>query len=253
MAPIKRKAAVHEDRSTAKKSNTTTRARNKTKKAAATAFNAVFNTTELLEMVLVGIDTKTLLLAQRVNRKWRAVISDNHQLQQKLFMRLATREEAIALGMVQADARLLQVDNMDTDPMNTVEAIEAYATADWFVLLNPLAADDRRDIFFAARLATGSREREAEDHKSQSWQRMYATMPPPQQLYIRASLNKGRNLRPGTGTEYTVNCNRTLGQAMAWVEAVLVRDGLPRPVWNGSEIGLPHWRQRRRNDDELRS
>ncbi|KAK5725290.1 hypothetical protein LTR17_013053 [Elasticomyces elasticus] len=249
MAPSKRKAAVHEEKSTAKKSNTTTRARNKTKKAAAKAFNAVFNTTELLEMILVGVDTKTLLLAQRVNRKWRAVISDNHQLQQKLFMRLATREEAIALGMVQPVARLLQVYNIDTDSM---EAVESYATAERFVLLNPLAADDRRDISFAVRLATGSRGREAEDHKSQSWQRMYATMPPPQQLFIRASLNKGRSVRPGTGTEYTVNGNRTLGQAMAWVGAVLVRDGLPRPVWNRSEIGLPHWRQRRQNDDEPR-
>ncbi|KAK4902714.1 hypothetical protein LTR27_000653 [Elasticomyces elasticus] len=252
MGPIKRKAAVHEDRSTAKKSKTTTQARNKTKKVAAMAFNAVFNTTELLEMILVSVDTKTLLLAQRVNRKWRAVISNNHQLQQKLFMRLATREEAIALGMVQLDARLLQVYNMETDPMDIVETVESYATAERFVLLNPLAADDRPDIFFAARLATGSREREAEDHKSQSWQRIYATMPPPQQLYIRASLNKGRSVRPGTGTEYTVNGNRTLGQAMAWVEAVLVRDGLPRPVWNCSEIGLPHWRQRRRNEDEPR-
>ncbi|KAK5698195.1 hypothetical protein LTR97_007156 [Elasticomyces elasticus] len=252
MAPIKRKAAVHEDRSTAKKSNTTTRAHNKTRKAAAMAFNAVFNTTELLEMILLGIDTKTLLLAQRVNRKWRAVISDNHQLQQKLFMRLATREEAIALGMVQRDERLLQVYNMHTESMDTVEAVDSYATAERFVLLNPLAANDSRNIFFASRLATSSRRRDAEDHKSQSWQRMYATMPPPQQLYIRASLDKGRSVRPGTGTEYTVNGNRTLGQAMAWVEAVLVRDGLPRPVWNRSEIGLPHWRQRRRNDDELR-
>ncbi|KAK5718420.1 hypothetical protein LTR15_008147 [Elasticomyces elasticus] len=232
MAPKKRKAAVHEDKSTAKKSKTTTRARNKTRKAAVMAFNAVSNTTELLEMILVGVDTKTLLLAQRVNRKWRAVISDNHQLQQKLFMRLATREEAIALGMVQPDARLLQVYNMDTESMDTVEAVDSYATAERFVLLNPLAATDRRNVFFASRLATSSRRRDPEDHKSESWQRMYAAMPPPQQLYIRASLNKGWSVRPGTGTEYTVNGNRTLGEAMTWVEAVLVRDGLPRPVWN---------------------
>ncbi|KAK5732907.1 hypothetical protein LTR17_010180 [Elasticomyces elasticus] len=251
MATNKRKAAVRAEQSITKMSKSTTRARNLTEKMASKAANAVLSTTELLEMILVDVDTKTLLLGQRVNRKWQAVISENKQLQQKLFMRLATRSEAIALGMVQRDARLLQIYHMDIESIDSVQAVDSYAAAERFVLVIPLAAYDRWDMFFTARLATGSREREAEDHKSESWQRMYATMPPPPQLYIRASLNKARDVRPGTGTEYTVNGDRTLGQAMAWVEAVLVRDGLPRPVWGRSEVGLPHRRQRWRiNDDE---
>ena len=41
---------------------------------------------------------KTLLLAQRVNHKWQAVISTNQQLQKKLFMLPPTFDEAIELS-----------------------------------------------------------------------------------------------------------------------------------------------------------
>ena len=59
------------------------------------AVAAVFATTELLEDILMHIDMKTVLLAQRVNRKFNGVISSSPWLQKKLFMLPATIEEAI--------------------------------------------------------------------------------------------------------------------------------------------------------------
>lgn len=58
---------------------------------------AVFDTTELLEMILVEVGMKTLLLARRVTRKWRDVIQQSDKLQKKLFLKPATLEEALAL------------------------------------------------------------------------------------------------------------------------------------------------------------
>lgn len=49
------------------------------------AFQAVFLTTELLEMILSHLPMKALPLDQRVCRKWRDVIQQNKRLQQKLF------------------------------------------------------------------------------------------------------------------------------------------------------------------------
>ncbi|KAK5723107.1 hypothetical protein LTR17_013977 [Elasticomyces elasticus] len=49
-------------------------------------FNAVLLTTELLEPILSQLPMKDLLLAQRVSRKWRDVIMQSKEMQQKLFM-----------------------------------------------------------------------------------------------------------------------------------------------------------------------
>lgn len=57
----------------------------------------MFATTELLENILLHIDTKTLLLAQRVNHKFNSVIRSSGQLQKLLFFSHATIEEAIKL------------------------------------------------------------------------------------------------------------------------------------------------------------
>ncbi|KAK3641445.1 hypothetical protein LTR56_011258 [Elasticomyces elasticus] len=247
MATNKRKAAVRAEQSITKMSKSTTRARNLTEKMASKAANAVLSTTELLEMILVDVDTKTLLLGQRVNRKWQAVISENKQLQQKLFMRRATRSEAIALGMVQPPAGLLKVESMDIDQIDGASEVALYATTEDILLINPLSTYDCDDMFFGARLATCSHARQGQSYQSESWQRMYATMPPPPRIDIRASLKKGPGHSFGTGVNYTMNGAATLGQIMAWVEAILARDGLPALVAGRSDIGLPiGWRQRYR-------
>lgn len=51
----------------------------------ASLHNAVFLTTELLEMILEFLPMRDLLLAQRVTSKWRDVITRSTRMQQKLF------------------------------------------------------------------------------------------------------------------------------------------------------------------------
>ena len=53
--------------------------------------NAVFQTTELLELILSFLPTKNLLLSQRVCTKWQADIAKSKPLQQALFF--TPREE----------------------------------------------------------------------------------------------------------------------------------------------------------------
>ncbi|KAK5680432.1 hypothetical protein LTS10_007360 [Elasticomyces elasticus] len=241
MATNKRKAAVRAEH------RANPQPRNLTEKIAYKAASAVLSTTELLEMILVDVDTKTLLLGQRVNRKWQAVISGNNQLQQELFMRLATRSEAIALGMVQPPVGLLKVESMDIDQIEGASEVALYATTGDILLINPLSTYDCDDMFFGARLATCSHARQGQSYQSESWQRMYATMPPSPRIDIRASLKKVPGHSFGTGVNYTMNGAATLGQIMAWVEAILARDGLPALVSRRSDIGLPiGWRQRYR-------
>ncbi len=66
-----------------------------------TAVTAVFSTVELLEQVLLGVDSQTVLLAQRVNTTFRNVFGDT-RLQKKLFLKpVSAVQEAEELGMVQ--------------------------------------------------------------------------------------------------------------------------------------------------------
>ena len=53
--------------------------------------------TELLEHILLHLDMKTLLLAQRVSLRFHGVISGSTQLQKKLFFLWAPIEEAVKL------------------------------------------------------------------------------------------------------------------------------------------------------------
>ncbi|TKA70429.1 hypothetical protein B0A55_07887 [Friedmanniomyces simplex] len=50
-----------------------------------TAANTVLTTTQLVEKFLIGADIRTLLLSQRVNGKWQAVITGSPQLQRMAF------------------------------------------------------------------------------------------------------------------------------------------------------------------------
>lgn len=65
----------------------------------------VFGIAELLESILLYLDSRTLLVAaQRVNIMWRDTIKDSDKLQKKLFFRLATFEEAVTLNIVHEDS-----------------------------------------------------------------------------------------------------------------------------------------------------
>ena len=68
------------------------------------AAEQVFSVTELLENILVNLDFDTLLLLQRVNQKFRAVIGGSVPLQKKLFFVHCTFDEAKSLGMLDNEA-----------------------------------------------------------------------------------------------------------------------------------------------------
>lgn len=56
------------------------------------ATSDVFNITELLEAILKDVPFETLLLSQRVSKRWRATIRGSRRLQQKLFLTPAEPE-----------------------------------------------------------------------------------------------------------------------------------------------------------------
>ncbi|KAK3691332.1 hypothetical protein LTR37_018693 [Vermiconidia calcicola] len=72
-----------------------------------TALAAVLATTELLEAVLLELDMKTLLLAQRVSQRFRDVIKASPTLQMKLFFRPATIKQAIKLCDISSQSGVL--------------------------------------------------------------------------------------------------------------------------------------------------
>lgn len=59
-----------------------------------TARNAVFDTIELLEEILVRLPFKNLFLVQRVSRRFQEVITTSFQIQQKMFLRQREREKS---------------------------------------------------------------------------------------------------------------------------------------------------------------
>ncbi|KAK6437998.1 hypothetical protein LTR95_005805 [Oleoguttula sp. CCFEE 5521] len=54
---------------------------------ATTAAATVFGITELLEQILLYTDPRTLLLAQRVNKFFRATTQSRNELQTRLYLR----------------------------------------------------------------------------------------------------------------------------------------------------------------------
>ncbi|OQN97506.1 hypothetical protein B0A48_16659 [Cryoendolithus antarcticus] len=54
---------------------------------ASTAVARAIGITEILELILLHLDTKTLLLSQRVSKDWKNVIASSHILQVALYFR----------------------------------------------------------------------------------------------------------------------------------------------------------------------
>lgn len=91
-------AAVEEDASVRKLS------RSRVPKVArpSNAASKVFSISELHGQILLNLDTKTLLLAQRVNKDWQAKISQTTSLRKKLFLEPATKSELSRLNIVES-------------------------------------------------------------------------------------------------------------------------------------------------------
>ncbi|KAK3624914.1 hypothetical protein LTR56_020728 [Elasticomyces elasticus] len=231
MRPRKRKVDRSGERSIATLRRTTTKANNNAQSAA----DKVFNIAELLEMILVNVgDMQTLLLGQRVNRMWLEVTSKNKQLQQKLFMAPATGKEVIALNIpVHVNIR-----NGTEGAQDLAEVPKALhdKTSRRVLVSNPLIFRHKlNSVYHAVGVELSRLVGAGRDVKPGSWQRMYATMPPPRSLYLRVSAKSKR----GYGSVHSINGRKTVGEVMECIETRLMQDGQPQPVWAKSEFGLP--------------
>lgn len=63
--------------------------------------HVVLATNELFEQILLGLDIKTLLLSQRVDGHWRAMISKSTLLQKKLYFLPATKDDMPKLNTLE--------------------------------------------------------------------------------------------------------------------------------------------------------
>ena len=206
---------------------------------------AVLTTTELLEAILIRLDMKTLLLqAQCVSHRWAATIAGSHSLQQKLFMRLATRAEAVKLGMIAPDEHLALGskqrpiwDCSDENTFSDEDFTEDYSNQE-LIVVNPLliargSAGVHTPGVQLGQLCglqneiptAGPREVGptywATDIKPGSWQRMYISMPPPPYLEVSVTLedfllNGSRHAFSAKGCH--LSGNKTLGRVMEDVE-----------------------------------
>jgi hypothetical protein len=134
------------------------------------ACTAVLDTAELLEFILLELDTRTLLLAQRVDRQWHQVIRNSKSLQKKLFLLPTnTFDELLDLGLL----------NTKPEKYNILDAT-SNRSKQWLeqvVILNDLLFDTTRE--WKLRPVPFADPAERSGKFIPSWQRMYLTQPPP--------------------------------------------------------------------------
>jgi hypothetical protein len=146
----------------------------------------VFAIPELLESILINVDSTTLLFAQRVNRMFQDVISESQSLQKKLFfMPVASFEEAKALGLVEEDGRVLAKDSDGGYKPKTTyrSAVDAKA------VINSLAFD-LTNVGWGV-CSCHPKQHISSKHLAQghpaSFKRMFLSQPPKRELTIKAS------------------------------------------------------------------
>ncbi|KAK5718422.1 hypothetical protein LTR15_008149 [Elasticomyces elasticus] len=166
------------------------------------AADAALAVTELLESILVRVDAKTLLLSQRVCRKWRDVVEGSHILQQKLFIQPATLDEATNLSAEDNDKALVVM--QDDEDTRFMAAPEHSMTFDMLPessgLLNPLFFNGNA----GCRVPAQSRE-----NVVPSWTKMQLVNPP-QDLVVLERSREDVNL---DGERY---CRASVGKGPRW-------------------------------------
>lgn len=137
------------------------------------ATQAALDTAELLEFVLLNLDTRTLLLAQRVDRNWHQVIRNSKSLQKKLFL-LPTNHFDELLDLELLDTKPEKYNILDATSNRSKQWLEQV------VILNDLLFDTTREwklrsVAFADPVVA----RRNGGKFIPSWQRMLLTQPPP--------------------------------------------------------------------------
>lgn len=160
------------------------------------AMNKVLGVIELLESVLVHVNTRTLLLSQRVSTNWNNVINGSMKLQKKLFfLPVKDIEEMVSLGSVEKNAQVI-VWQSRSEPNTQPEVY----------LLNPLILqedyhdaantyddthDAQRSYWFPENIA---RDTISTRRGKSSWERMLISQPLVQPLGVKPQYYK---IHPG--------------------------------------------------------
>ncbi|EME77237.1 uncharacterized protein MYCFIDRAFT_212669 [Pseudocercospora fijiensis CIRAD86] len=134
------------------------------------ATTAALDTAELLELILLNLDTRTLLLSQRVDRRWHHTIRNSKSLQKKLFL-LPTNsfEEILDLGLL---------DESRAEKYNILDATSNRSKwLEQVVILNDLLFDTTRE--WKLRNCAFADPNRRSGKFIPSWQRMLLTQPPP--------------------------------------------------------------------------
>ncbi|KAK4902735.1 hypothetical protein LTR27_000674 [Elasticomyces elasticus] len=145
-------------------------------------FNAVFQTTELLENILYFLPLKGLVVAQMVCSKWRDVITQVEHFRQALFLEPAVPKAAWKWTMDSMDCYCHTLEKLDVMPSLSSAAkhpnrIAIQAKLHPFLEFTSLRAD--LDML---QNASGEIVQFKDDarwrHKAGSWRAMFVTQPP---------------------------------------------------------------------------
>lgn len=150
--------------------------------------NIVFNSLELLEMIILNLLLQDIRLAQRINWTWKNVISSSPELQQALFLRPCTTDRVrfkhnwSNILNCRSQAQCDRFTEWDTLPDEEEKSWVWAASGRPFrgdLILNPFLAD--RTPLRLSRMPKGNSESASIEL---SWKRMLLTQPPLVELVV---------------------------------------------------------------------
>ena len=98
-----------------------------------------FHTPELLELMLIEVDMRTLLLSQRVSKYWQELITNSTKLKKKLFLVPATSNELVTLSIAPQPKSSTTLDERPTMAVvSTSSQTSGPPSSVYFAALNPL-------------------------------------------------------------------------------------------------------------------
>lgn len=177
---------------------------------------------ELLDIVLQYVDIKTLLLAQRVSRYWKATITSSPQLQETLFLRPKTSNILSYVCDWQGD------DLHYFGPIKPHSSHQSTSRQTFtYITINPLLANE---IYYQSLNTTPQRRGQRLvlpplstflRRSSGSWRSMFLTQPPTPSV-VAVSIDTSHRYGLGADINF-VETNVTLGRL---VDKMLAAEGL---------------------------
>lgn len=191
----------------------------------------VFNTAELLEMILLSCPTTTIPTAQRVGRSWRATIMGSPKLQKTLFMQPHCFEQHASLQSTYLP--ICDLGGYVTG--TTIDELKAplWSSKPELLIMNPLlttilpigAADEFYDELFTYAANDASTNY---NNSVGSWKQMFLTQPPTKRAWIdphflasrpavaEACLKKRLRMDPSSSSLGVKKCKRPIRVLTEW-------------------------------------